>query len=731
MFERRLKILLILPILAGFAILTRLFQIQLLHGADYVQQAEEALVSGKQFLPPLRGRILDRFGRVLVSDEPAHDAAVHYGVLSMSPAYLMLVADHLRKTEPAWHDAADAEVKAEVERRIADMWLTLERISGAPLKEFRRRREAICGSVERLRRHIWQTRQQQGLAEPLERLRLQEEDIFHPILKDISPEVRTRIELELSRLPYIRVEPSVRRVWGEQAEAVCHVLGRLGPVSAETIDRDAKADDWLTAYRADDEAGISGVEALGEPMLRGKRGFEERYRDGRLRGHAPPIDGLDVQLTVDLELQQRIARILTEAVAETPPATGACCVVIDVPSREILALVSIPTYDRDTLRARFDTLRDDAVRLPLLFRAVQGEYQPGSIIKPVTLLAGFATGTADALRTVNCTGQYKPGSNKWHCWTYWRNLPGHGYVAAEEAIQRSCNVYFFDLGERLGAQRLTDFFRRFVQGAVGAVAQPPSAVTCGTGLIEERFGLIPSPDWVKTNRNRSFRPADGRNYAIGQGEIQLTPLQAANIFATVAAGSLRRPTIIANDMRERPDLAIPGVLPAAWELTRRGLYRCVNEEGGTAYNFVRMNNLQVCGKTGSAQCVGRVVQRRYFFRQDDGEPQPGAAVPHGTSELSVAAATVDAAREMLGLPASAEPYKTEILARHPPADPSTGKVPTHAWFAGYASYRQPKIAVAVLIEYGGSGGHTAGPAAKRIFEALMESPRGYLGENGK
>lgn len=714
MFERRLKVILFLPIICGIIIIARLYQLQVLKGDEYNEQADAALVSPKQFLPPLRGRILDRFGRVLVSDEPAHDVTAHYGILSMSKSYLLLLADRMRKHEPNWQRASDAALEAEVKRRLAEMWLTLERVSGVSMHRFRIRRDAICDSVERLRRHIWKARRANGLDAPLDKLRLREEDMFHPILRGVTPEVRTRIELELSHRPYLRVEPSVRRVWRDDAEPLCHVLGRLGQVSVERIRSDPLRDDLLASYRAGDEAGITGVERLGEQMLRGKRGFEEKYRDGRGKAHAAPMDGLDLQLTFDLDLQHSIAEILAAAVAELPASTGASCVVIDVASREVLALVSVPTYNADALQHNYAALRDDARRRPLLFRAVSEEYQPGSILKPVALLAGFANGLVDPAMTVHCDGQLIPGVDKWHCWTHWRGMPGHGDIAAEEAIQHSCNVYFYTLGQRINPRRLTDFYRAFILG------HDDASITCGTGLVEERSGIIPTRDWMRTHRNRKFRPADGRNYAIGQGEIQLTPLQAANMFATIATGSHRDPTIIANDMRDRPANPINGVSAAAWRLTRRGLYRCVNEQGGTAYKYARLERVEICGKTGSAQCVPRVALQRFTF----------SGAGDDAKEQVVVAPTIEAALENLDLPQGTTPVKREVVERYPPPDPESGKIPTHAWFAGYAPYRHPKIALAVVVEHGGSGGRTAGPVARQVFEALLQSPRGYLKNEG-
>ena len=724
MFERRLKLILAFPIVCALAMVLRLFQLQVLHGKEYEQKVEAALVGPRQYWPFLRGAIQDRYGRVLVSDEPAMDVTVHYGALSMNESYLMLLADRIRRTEEPWRRASDAEAAAEAGRRIAGMWQTLSEVSGRSLRELRERRDSVYASVEGLRRFVWSARAGKGFDESIEKVRLKEEELFHPIVRDVSPEARTRIELKLSAWPFVRIEPSVRRVWHENSQSVCHILGQLGPVSAERIAADERRDDPLACYRADDEAGISGVERVAESMLRGQRGFEERFLDKSLRQQQAAKDGMDVQLTIDLDLQSKIERILSDAVAQHSPSTGASAVVLDVDTREILAAVSVPTYDRLTLKDNYRALRDDSVHQPLRFRAVQDRYQPGSIMKPVALLAGFANDLIDANTRVNCTGVLFPGATKWHCWTHWRGMPGHGELNAEEAIQHSCNVFFYTLGQRVGAQRLTDFYRQFVLGGAER-----SATERGTQLVEESFGLLPTREWLQEHRHRGFSEADGRNYAIGQGEIQITPLQAANMFATLAAGIYRDPTMIANDGRPRPAIAFPKVSTEVWRLMRRGLDRCVNEEGGTAFKYAHMAGLEVCGKTGSAECVPRIVERRYTFDAADGVTR------------TIVAPTVEAAREGLDLPSDAHCISREITRRWPLPDPArveqvgteapmTQKIPTHAWFAGFAPYSHPKIALAVIIEYGGGGGAAAGPAAKQIFEALMESPHGYLTDSG-
>ncbi len=709
MFERRLRIVLLIPIFWGIVIVARLFHIQVVSGSHYEEEAQKALVAPRQLLPPLRGRIIDRFGTVLVSDEPALDVNVHYGALIEDEEYLDWLAGRIRRDDPDWREADPVALAGEVRRRISHMWQVLSAASGKSLVDLDRRRDAICQSVESLRHYIWNARTRAGHTILLKNLRLREEDLMHAILRDVTDRVRTQIELELSGYPFVRVEPSVRRVWSDRATSVCHLIGAVGQVTADRMENDPLKDDALSSYRLGDDAGVSGIELLGERILRGRRGFEEKNLDGERIQLEPPIDGRDVALTIDVDLQQQIATMLMQAVDEDSSRTGASCVVIDVATREVIAMVSVPTYTREHYRTRYAELRDDTRYRPLLFRAVMEEYQPGSILKPAALLAGFRHGVIDTSRTVHCDGSFIEGSKNWHCWTHWKHLPGHGSVCADEAISHSCNVYFYDLGQRLNAQRLTASYCDFIDG-------PPYDPTrrAGTGLIEERKGIIPTLEWITRNRNRSFRPADGRNYAIGQGELQITPLQAANLYATLAAGAYRDPTILADDDAHRPVLPIAGVTLEAWSAARRGLYKCVNEPGGTAYKHAYMEELTVCGKTGSAQCVARVLRRRYTFDLGGGLTQ------------SALAPTIESAREALGLSGDVRCIQQKIVERWPPDRPDDDEPPTHAWFAAFAPYERPKIALAVIIEYGGGGGQAAGPIGRDILRLLMNSPHGYL-----
>jgi len=695
--------------LAGCVVLTaRLFHLQVAQGEAFRQQADALMLRAPLGLPPVRGRILDRQGALLASDEPSVNLCVHYGALSLSGRYLDAAARRMRR-DPPFADRSVAEVRDELVRRLRGAWSELSDICDVPLSEIADRRDRVCRRVDAIREHVWKAQQAAGIDGPLKSVRIAEEAAFHPILLDLTPEQRTRIELRLSGLPFMRLEPAVRRATAAPI-SMMHLLGRLGQVSPEQIAADPDAENERRRYQPGERAGVGGVERLAESTLRGTRGEEVRDLDGNLVEQDEPVDGRDVRLTIDAVLQQTLYELLGRAVAAHPPSTGAACAILSLPRREVLALVSYPSYDARTFTDDFDSLRDDTRRRPLWPRALAIEYPPGSIIKPASLLIGLASGRVRPETTVECRGKLFANSDAWRCWTVWRDMPPHGVLDGAGAIQHSCNIFFYTLGQNLGAARLTQGLRELIYGP-GATG--PDARWPGLGLIEEAGGLIPSPERLK----REFRPADGRNYAIGQGELQITPLQAAMLMATVACGNFLPPSILENDAARVPQ-TFAGIQSDYWRIVRGGLYHCVNSPGGTAYPGGKVGAVAVCGKTGSAQSVPRIATRRFVF-----ETAPGR-------RREAVAPTIEAARERLDLPADAKPIEQKPVQFWPP--PETGKTSTatHAWFAGYAPRDDPKIAMAVVIEYAGSGGKVAAPVGRRIFHALLRNPRGYLLPDG-
>lgn len=708
MFERRLVILLWCAVLCAVGLAARLFQLQVIQGGDFQAMSESALERPPETLFPLRGRVLDRNGVLLVSDEPAYDVTVHYGVLSMDPDYLNSLARRVRR-EPALRELPAAEAvrrsREVVRERIAAMWVQLSRASGVPTAELRARRDEICRRVEALRNYLWRARAAKGFDEPPDDVRLAEDQMRHPVLRDVSPALRAAIEMQVDDNALLKIEPSVRRVAGD-VEPVCHLIGRMGEVSARQMEQDPDREDEQRRYLPGEPVGVSGVERAAETMMRGERGMRQKDLDGRVLQQINARDGQDVRLTVDLDLQRRIADVLTKAVASHPPATGASCVIIDVRTREVLALVSVPGFDPRSYGEHYNEWRDDMRNRPLLFRAVAEEYPPGSIIKPLALLGGLSCGAVSPATVVECRGRLFDNVDAWFCWTQWRELPPHGPVTAVEAIQHSCNIYFYTLGQRVGAERLVDFYRTVLRG--------PVSTRSGIELVEERSGYMPTDSELKARRGSGFQVTDARNYALGQGEIQITPLQAANLYATLATGVYREPTLIRDDGRTRPSTRLPGVRPGDLAVVREGLYRCVNLPGGTAYEGARMEDMVVCGKTGSAQAVPRVLEWKYTFEGRDGRTE------------EVIAPTPEAAQAKLDPSQTWQLRSRRVAGRWPPAEQGRGKDRTHAWFAGFAPREDPRIAVALIIEYGGSGGKVAAPVGRQVLEVLMDSPGGYL-----
>ena len=248
--------------------------------------------------------------------------------------------------------------------------------------DLQERARDIYDRVQRIHRAVYRRR---GFDSPVA-----EERRYHAIISGLDASSRIAAREVFQYYPWIRVEPASRRTFRWDAAPFAHVLGRLGRVDAKVVADDPAADDPFAKYLGDELLGVSGVEFAGEARLRGRRGQVTRDRQGEVIH--PVIEaenGQDVTLTIHAELQRRLYHLLGEAVADVPASPGGAIVVLDVPTREVLALVSYPSYDPTDFDGLYSTLRDDTDRLPLRFRAVANRYAPGSTIKPLVCLAGL------------------------------------------------------------------------------------------------------------------------------------------------------------------------------------------------------------------------------------------------------------------------------------------------------------------------------------------------------
>lgn len=688
MFERRLKL-----ILAGFGVVlmilvARLIDIQVVHANDYRVVAERVLLRPAKILPFVRGRILDRHGRVLASDEPCWQVCVDFDVLS-----------------------GDAEEDGADTGRLDGLRRELAAFSGETVQSLRERE---VGIVERIGRWRAKAADARGYDLPI-----REERMPHAIVRDLDDQRQIAARQRFAAYPWVTVEHGSRRVY-DADESVGHILGRLGAVDIEALRNDPEPADSPASLLPSDEVGISGVEYSAERELRGRRGRTQLNRRGEIIEDTAAVNGRDVSLTLHYELQKRLYDLMGEQLpAVAPESTGGSIVVLDVTSREVLAMVSYPGFDANTFSKRYDELRLDTKRTPLRFRAVANGYEPGSIVKPLTCVAGIGSGVIDTNTTFHCDGYYDRElfPNSYRCWTMrgTDQRKQHGGVATTAAIAGSCNVFMYHVGDLLGPERLCNYFD---MAGIGK--------TTGIGLREERYGINPTPSWLMENKGQTATRGSARNYAIGQGEVVVTPIQAANLMATYATGVAKELTLV-RDAAESRSWRLP-VDARAWAAVREGLFRVTNDPDGTAYHQAHWVNSQyaLCGKTGSATTEPSPTHYRVAYKDEIGASRfaiiPAKVYAHAVEEFKKRYPT-----------AQFDPEKDVTVAQVWPPSKSgaSGEKHSHAWFAGYLqrisadggliANQTPRIAFALMIEFGGSGGYTAGPVAKQIAQMIHDT----------
>jgi len=486
-----------------------------------------------------------------------------------------------------------------------------------------------------------------------------------------------RLQAQLSQTVGAAVRPSHKR-WYPYGELACHVIGLTGqidPNQQELLNIPAGEADWLTHqlndYLDGDPIGIIGVEKLCENLLRPHKGFRRIDRqNGQVVQEQSPVAGGDVHLTLDVELQGELAQLFREkAVSPDGKAHNGCVVVLSVPKGEVLAMVSAPGFDLNTYRRDYAALVKDDVDFPMRNRAVSRLYEPGSTAKPMVALAALSAGTLTTETTYTCEHYLFPGvTDKYRC------TGTHGPMTLIPGIQHSCNIFFYHVGENLEARRhgeLSNWLRKF------GLADLP-----GTGLPEERKGIVPD----------KLSAADARNVAIGQGDLNATPLHVANVMAAIARGGKFLSPILAvegADVRGGAPTWVPlrqmqrdlGISPAHLEAVQAGMRAVVNEPGGTAYNVFHEGeplDVDVCGKSGTAQ-----TSDQWEDLNGNGREDPDEVIRSGHM----------------------------------------------AWFAGFVPYRNPQIAFAVVVEYvnyeaEGGGAKVAGPIAKELVRLCQR--HGYV-----
>jgi penicillin-binding protein 2 len=712
LYQRRIKILLLgfgACVLIAFG---RLGQLQLLDVETYQEQIRDMLLRPERSLPFVRGRILTADGVVLASDQPSWDVCLHYRMLSGDSEYLNALIDERLGRKERGIAQRRWEEKDHILQQMNHTWELLESMGDGSREELLERRDAICRLVERERRYISDQHNYEVV--------VRAERMCHPLAFGLNDQDQINAKLLFEDYEWVKIQPSTRREFSS-SPAYSHLIGRVGGATSEIIEASEFRDDPLRHYLPGEPCGITGVEGAFENLLRGSRGRLLMDRDQQvLPGGRDPEHGRDVVLTLRADLQEDIFGIVQRRLNQYQLPGGAA-VVVHVPTREVVAMVSCPGFSLGRLKdaGYYQQLRNDTLRLPLLFRAANAIYPAGSIVKPVGLLAGLAAGKVTTGTQFDCQGYRFPEHptqlREWM--SHSTHLPAvHGLVHGETAIQHSCNIYFWHLAEAIGIDALANTLSQVGLG------QPS-----GVGLAEDVSGILPDSGWIASNTDRrGATVADARNVVIGQGDLAVTPLQAANMVASMVTGRHQLLTLVRDDGRARPVSRLKGVTAGHLAAVRRGMFRVVNEQGGTAYKTARLDRSDyvLSGKTGSAQCPRRPLAYSVKYRLDD-----EAAVVE-----MVRAEYAQGANEKIRL--THRDRKVQILKTvraevwPPPEMEEIGARPSHAWFAGIlqpagaAVGVEPEYAFVLMLEFGGSGGRMAGPVAKEIAEAILDSTGG-------
>lgn len=580
-------------VLLVFAVLVlRLWFLQVVYGPEYRIKSENNRIQLRD-IPPFRGMIFDRNGRLLVDNRPAY--------------HLYLVPEEIQQP---------------------DQLLT-------------RLEELVEIDPDVVRAKL----EKAGRGQP-----------FRPVLakRELTREQLALVETHLFNLPGVMIQVKPQRHYIRD-DLAAHLIGYLGEISEEQL-----ASGRFPDSRPGDLIGKSGVEAGWQSYLHGARGGEQVEVDAagrrlKVLSRRPPVSGLNLSLTLDLELQ-RLAEEGLEgkkgAIVALNPANG-----------EVLAMASRPTFDPNDFIGGIDRARWEEIvsgrEYPLQNRVISGQYPPGSVFKIAIALAGLEEGLVDPEEEVFCGGSYKLGTHVFRCWKRY----GHGDVNFHRALRESCDVYFYKLGLRLGIDRIAEYSKRLGLGA-----------KTGIKLGNERSGLIPTREWKLKRWGSPWQAGETVSSSIGQSFVLTTPIQVARMGAAVFNGGiLYEPKVVRwvgkdghDEYKFEPTvLSRVNADPRHLELIKRALVAVVNEPHGTGWR-AKVKGIDVAGKTGTAQVVNLETEKA---------SKRGDEVP--------------------------EKYRD------------------HAWFFAVAPAQSPKIAIAVLAENSGHGGSAAAPIAGDMIRAYL------------
>ena len=653
----RFNILIIVVYFIGIILITRLFNLQIVHGAEY-RQTSDTRLSRESTLEAARGEILDRSGNVLASTYTTFNIELYKTKSddeTLNNCILNLV-NLLNQYEVSYPDnfPINNEKKFTIDGDELQQWLSnydLETQSNEEdvIKFFIDRYKISNQNWEDIRK-ILAIRYEISTKGYSSTKSLE-------IATNVPREVIAQISERNSDFPGITISTDTERTYGYGALA-SHIIGYIGSIDKEELE----ASDY--EYEQSDYVGKTGVESVFENYLRGKDGKEEIEMsvDGAVTGTTvteDAVQGSTVVLTIDAALQEVAEKSLAENIdkirnggfATSHDAEGGSVIVLDVNSGEVLAMASNPEYDPNSWVGGISVSDyNEIIENNALFnRSISGSYAPGSIFKMVTAIAGLETGVITRTEKINDTGIYRRYADYQPvCWSWTERHRGHGYLNVSQAIQHSCNYFFYETGYRTSIDNIVKYAKYFGLGS-----------KTGIELTSETAGTLSSPAAAEAAGNQ-WSEGNTLSTAIGQSYNAFSPIQIAKYIAMVANGGNEvNPTIVKNILNadgtevsrteiekyvseklglEQDNSEDLTISPENLDAVREGMKSVALERGGTAYSIFRDFNVEVGGKTGSAEAPG-------------------------------------------------------------------GKV--NAWFVGFAPYDDPEICVVVMVENGWHGNYTA------------------------
>ncbi|UCF43015.1 MAG: hypothetical protein JSV99_10585 [Planctomycetota bacterium] len=703
MYDKRVKIFVILIAVLLLVCVVRLTQMQLVSGSFYRDKITRLkLQEGRsRQLKTIRGQILDRKGEVLATDEAEFQLCISYRLSRfMDERVRRAKFEAAAKQDKA--AVAQANVLDELQSRVDDLEQIIDKCVYFGLE-----RGEIEGRIRTINDRTWNLRsflgwvrsgpdpnilekhngqidsipESEALAdfektfpnEDERLLRIAQVDYIAEMDKSWRLlELKTDADIFTAQLEFMDIDgvsilPRAHRFY-PYGSVAAQTIGWVGPATQKQ-DLELFEGDKLSRYLSDEVCGREdGAEYVCEAVLRGRRGQVVYDIDQELVNRTESRFGKDITLTLDIELQQRIEEYLADCSHNSNCQAPMAAVVIEVPTNDILALVSMPVFDLNYIRQDYGAALRDANE-PLRNRALNKQYPPGSVVKPLILIAGLESGKISPDEIIGCPAKKAPSG--WpSCWLYnrfsWTGHDDKGPNYARNAVKGSCNIYFSRLANRIEPSVLQGWLFAFGYGRKTPLT--PSAVrqTKQKRDMRQAAGVIstskPQGPITALEQLPILVAGERRYFGIGQGNLRATPLQVANAMTAIARGG--RYTVPRLFIEEANDTNCESlnlnISAATLDVVRDGMRAVVSEPEGTAYNEFApagfaWQGIEVFGKTGSTEA------------------------------------------------------------------------PDHAWFAGFAEDGAGRgIAIAVVVEGGQHGSADAGPLARDIIQFCIDA--GYIGQ---